>query len=92
MSPVPSQCGEAGTGVGEWGLRGGIDPVTAQLQVRPIDQVGSRPLILLIIHIEALSWGVSWGSLGKDAVHGLIERELFRVRACAQELIRDGVG
>lgn len=73
MSPVPSQVGGAGTGVGEWGLRGGVDPVTAQLQVRPIDQVGSRPLILLIIHIEALSWGASGSTLGKDAIHGLIE-------------------
>lgn len=92
MSPVPSQAGEAGAGVGEWGLGGGIDPVTAQFQVRPIDQVGSRPLILFIIHIEALSWRASGGTLGKDAVHGLVECELFRVRACAQELIGDGVG
>lgn len=60
VSPVPSQGGEAGTGVGKWGLRGGVvDPVTIQLQVRPVDQVGSRPLVLLIVHIEALSWGAS---------------------------------
>lgn len=73
MSSVPSQVGEAGTGVGEWGLGGGVDPVTAQFQVRPIDQVGSRSLVLLIIHIEAVSWGASGGTLGKDAVHGLVE-------------------
>lgn len=93
VSPVPSQGGEAGAGVGEWGLRGGVvNPVTVQLQVRPVDQVGSRSLVLLIVHIEALSWGASGGALGKDAVDGLIERELFGVRACAQELIGDGVG
>lgn len=73
MSPISSQVGGAGTGVGEWDLRGGVDPVTAQFQVRPIDQVGSRPLILLIIHIEALSWRASGSTLGKDAVHGLVE-------------------
>lgn len=67
VSPVPSQAGEAGAGVGERGLRGGVDPVTAQLQV------GSGPLSLLIIHIEALSWGALRGTLGKDAVYGLIE-------------------
>lgn len=93
VSPVASQGREAGAGVGERGLRGGVgDSVTAQLQVGPIEQISPRFLILLIVHVEALGRGAPRGALRKDAVTRLIEGELSGVGACAQELIRDDVG
>lgn len=93
VCPVASQGREAGAGIGERGLRGGVgDSVTAQLQVGPIEQISPRFLILLIVHVEALGRGAPWGALRKDAVTRLIEGEFSGVRACAQELIRDDVG
>lgn len=93
VCPVPSRGGEAGTGVGERGLGGGVGhPVTAELQVGPIEQLSTGPLVLLVVDMEALSQGAPWGALCKDAIDRLIEGELPGVRACIQELAGDGIG
>lgn len=93
MSPVPGRGGEAGTDVGKGGLRGGVGhSVTAQLQVRPVEQVSAGSLVLLIVDIEGLGGRAPRGALREDAVDSLVEGELLGVGACTQELARDGVG
>ena len=93
LRPVPGQGGEAGAGVGERGLGGGVGhPVAAQLQVGPVEQVSSGPLALLVVQVEALGRGAPRDALGKDAVDSLVEGELPGVRACTQQLVRDGIG
>lgn len=93
LRPVPSQGGEAGAGVGERGLGGGVGhPVAAQLQVGPVEQVSPGPLALLVVQVEALGRGAPRGTLGEDAVDGLVEGEFPGVGACTQQLVGDGIG